>query len=62
VAIEAGAAAQNLLLQATAAGLGATLIGAFDEAALRRTVAEAAGLSEAAVRGLAVRASPQDSR
>mgnify|MGYP003431132971 CR=1 FL=1 len=27
-AIEAGAAAQNLLLQATAAGLGATLIGA----------------------------------
>lgn len=35
-AIEAGAAAQNLLLQATAAGLGATLIGAFDEAALRR--------------------------
>lgn len=42
VAIEAGAAAQNLLLQATATGLGATLIGAFDEAALRRSVPLAA--------------------
>jgi SagB-type dehydrogenase family enzyme len=35
VAIETGAAAQNLLLQATALGLGGTLVGAFDEAALR---------------------------
>lgn len=38
VAIEAGAAAQNLLLQAVALGLGGTLVGAFDEAALRRVV------------------------
>lgn len=38
VAIEAGAAAQNLLLQAVALGLGGTLVGAFDEAALRRAV------------------------
>jgi SagB-type dehydrogenase family enzyme len=38
VAIEAGAAAQNLLLQAVALGLGGTLVGAFDEAALKRVV------------------------
>jgi len=34
VAMEAGAAAQNLLLQAVSLGLGATLVGAFDESAL----------------------------
>ena len=39
VAIEAGAAAQNLLLQAVALGLGGTLVGAFDDAALRSAVA-----------------------
>jgi SagB-type dehydrogenase family enzyme len=33
-ALEAGAAAQNLLLQAVALGLGATFVGAFDDAAL----------------------------
>lgn len=38
VAIEAGAAAQNLLVQAVALGLGGTLVGAMDEAALRRVV------------------------
>jgi SagB-type dehydrogenase family enzyme len=38
LAIEAGAAAQNLLLQAVALGLGGTLVGAFDEAALKRVV------------------------
>lgn len=35
VAIESGAAAQNLLLQAVALGLGATLVGAFNETALK---------------------------
>lgn len=35
VNMEAGAAAQNLLLQAVALGLGATLVGAFDDVALR---------------------------
>jgi len=38
VAIEAGAAAQNLLLQAVALGLGGTLVGAFDDMALRSAV------------------------
>lgn len=38
IAIEAGAAAQNILLQAVALGLGATLVGAFDAAALRDSV------------------------
>jgi SagB-type dehydrogenase family enzyme len=39
VAMEAGAAAQNLLLQTVALGLGGTLVGAFDDAALRRSLA-----------------------
>jgi len=39
VAIEAGAAAQNLLLQAVALGLGGTLVGAFNESALRSLLA-----------------------
>ena len=43
VAIEAGAAAQNLLLQATALGLGGTIVGAFDDAALRRLLPLADG-------------------
>jgi hypothetical protein len=43
VAIEAGVAAQNLLLQAVALGLGGALVGAFDEAALRRSVPLAEG-------------------
>jgi SagB-type dehydrogenase family enzyme len=38
VALEAGAAAQNLLLQAVALGLGGTPVGAFDDAALRRAL------------------------
>jgi len=38
VAMEAGAAAQNLLLQAVALGLGATLVGAFNETALKSIV------------------------
>ena len=36
VVLEAGAATQNLLLQAVALGLGATFVGAFNEAALAR--------------------------
>ena len=43
VAIEAGAAAQNLLLQAVALGLGGTVVGAFDDAALRRLLPLADG-------------------
>lgn len=43
VAIEAGAAAQNLLLQANALGLGGTVVGAFDDAALRRLLPLADG-------------------
>ena len=43
VAIEAGAAMQNLLLQAGALGLAGTPVGAFDEAALRRALPLAAG-------------------
>lgn len=39
VAMESGAAAQNLLLQAVALDLGGALVGAFDEAALRRCLA-----------------------
>lgn len=38
VAIESGAAAQSLLLQTVALGLGGTVVGAFDEAALKRIV------------------------
>ncbi|MGC8875330.1 MAG: SagB/ThcOx family dehydrogenase, partial [Chloroflexia bacterium] len=38
VQLEAGHAAQNLLLQATALGLGAVPIGAFDDAAVRRAL------------------------
>jgi SagB-type dehydrogenase family enzyme len=43
VAIEAGAAAQNLLLQAVALGLGGTLVGAIDETALQRVVSLSEG-------------------
>jgi SagB-type dehydrogenase family enzyme len=43
VALEAGAAAQNLLLQAVALGLGGTIVGAFDDAALRRLLPLAEG-------------------
>lgn len=43
VAMESGAAAQNLLLQAVALGLGGTLVGAFDEGALGRIVSLPAG-------------------
>lgn len=43
VQLEAGHAAQNLQLQAVALGLGAVVIGAFDDARLRRTLALRAG-------------------
>ncbi len=39
VHLEAGHAAQNALLQATALGLGAVVIGAFDDAALKERLA-----------------------
>ena len=38
VAVEAGAAAQNLALEATALGLGSTFVGAFDERLITRDV------------------------
>lgn len=38
IAIEAGAAAQNLLLQAQALGLGGTMVGAFDASRLRGVI------------------------
>lgn len=40
--LEAGHAAQNLLLQATSMGLGGTPVGAFDDAAIQRIVGESA--------------------
>jgi SagB-type dehydrogenase family enzyme len=43
VQMEAGHAAQNLLLQAVALGLGAVPVGAFDEAALSRALDLPAG-------------------
>ena len=43
VAFEAGAAAQNVALQAAALGLGTVVIGAFDEARLARLLALPAG-------------------
>lgn len=49
IALESGACAQNLLLQAVALGLGATLVSAFDEAALRRCLALPATLQPMAV-------------
>ena len=49
VAMEAGAAAQNLQLQAVALGLGATLVGAFDDAALRAALPLAAAEQPLAV-------------
>lgn len=39
VHVEAGHAAQNVLLQATALGLGATVVGAFDDAEVRKVLA-----------------------
>lgn len=43
VLLEAGAATQNLLLQAVALGLGATFVGAFDDAAVATLLALPAG-------------------
>lgn len=44
VQLEAGHAAQNLLLEAVALGLGAVPVGAFDDAAVLRTLPPARGL------------------
>jgi SagB-type dehydrogenase family enzyme len=43
VMLEAGHAAQNLLLEATALGLGGTPVGAFDDAAVLRVLGLAGG-------------------
>jgi SagB-type dehydrogenase family enzyme len=43
VQMEAGHAAQNALLQASALGLGATLVGAFDDGAVHAIASLAAG-------------------
>ncbi|MBM3696522.1 MAG: SagB/ThcOx family dehydrogenase, partial [Actinobacteria bacterium] len=42
VILEAGHAAQNILLQAVALGLGAVPVGAFDDGAVRRVLAMSA--------------------
>lgn len=49
IALEAGAAAQSLLLQAEALGLGGTLVGAVDEPALRAALGLPGGLQLLAI-------------